>query len=276
MVILRTQQFFLSFLLLLSSVSFAQLSDATVDKLLTLTGLTTQVEQFPSLIKAGIDDAALQDDSVTDVQIQLMTNSIQDTIIPAEILAGMRTAIQASLVQSEADQLLAWYVTELGREITTVEEKASTVEAYQDMMSMSAQLLDNKDRVAIAHRYDELLGVTEMMDDLQESLGVAVYTAMMTQLAPDEPLDLEPLYASIAANKAETQEMTAQLVTVSLVYTYLDLPLSKLEKYESFLADSVTKKFNKIVISSMWDGLGTSASKWASALSKQLDERDAP
>lgn len=267
----RQSQFLLTLIVFfLSPISSAYVSDESIDKLLDLSGLTNQVGQFPGLIKTGVEQAKQQGSPITDGEYSVIVNSIDKSILASEIIEGIRTAVKSSIGEKELQQLLVWYESDLGKEITLAEENASTPQAYQQMMQSAQSLLQNTERVEFANRLDMLLGATDMTMDLQRSTGIAVYSAVMTVMQPDTPVNIDAFEAQMDAASEQTRAAIKQVVNISYVYSYQDIEVTKLKKYESFLNDGTTQKFNKTIMESMSKGLESSISNFANELANEL------
>jgi hypothetical protein len=249
-----------------SSLSYADVSDESINKLLDLSGLTMQVDQFPGLIKAGMEQVKQQGTPIPDAEYSLMVKSVDESILPSEILEEIRASLKKSIGEQEAKKLLAWYESDLGKEITRAEEKASKPEAYQEMMQSAQSLLENSERVKFADRLDVLLGATDMTMSIQEYSGIAVYSAIMTAMQPGKLVNIEPFKAQMDAASAQTRAAVKQMVTISFVFSYQNIETEHLRKYEYFLKDATTMKFNRSIMDSMNKGLESSVLKWADAL----------
>lgn len=251
-----------------SSVSYADVSDESINKLLVLSGLTVQFEQFPGLVKAGMAQAKQQGTPIPEAEYNSMVNSVDESFIPSEIIEQTRVNIKKTINEKEAEKLLAWYESDLGAEITRAEESASTPEAYQEMMHSAQSLLSNSEQVEFAHRLDSLLGATDMTMEIQKYSGIAVYSAIMTAMQPGLPIDMEPLKSQMDATSDQTRVAVQQMVTLSFVYAYRNIESEKLIKYENFLNNATTMKFNKVIMNSMNKGFESSVTKWADALAQ--------
>jgi hypothetical protein len=249
-----------------SSSSYAEVSDKSIDELLDLSGLTMQVNQFPDLIKAGVERAKYEGTPIPDDEYNLLLNSVDDSILSSEIIEGIRSSLKKSIDEKDVKNLFAWYKSELGREITQAEESATTPAAYQQMMQSARSLLANKERIAFANRLDTLLGATDMTMDIQEQSNIAIYSAIMTAMRPNIPLNLEPLKVQMDATREQMYAGIKQMVNISFVYTYQNIEKENLTKYESFLDEPSTMKFNKIIKKGLKRELKVSVSKWAETL----------
>ncbi|MFW5450357.1 MAG: DUF2059 domain-containing protein [Methylophagaceae bacterium] len=257
----------------ISSLSFAEISDKSLNKILDLSGLTAQIEQFPDLIKVGMETAKQQGNPISDAKYNAIKTSVNESVLPSEILEYIRQSLKKSISEQEAQQLLLWYESDLGKEITNAEEKASTAESYQHMMQSAESLLAKSQHVKFANRLDELLGTTDMAMTLQNHTSIAVYSAVVMAIQPDTPLNIEPFKAQIDAASSQTRAALEQIVVLSFVYSYQEIALDKLNKYETFLNKPAAMKFSSIAIASMNRGLETSLSKWAEALAVILTSK---
>ena len=264
-------RYIMALLLFMASVSYADVSDKSLDKLLSLSGLESQINQFPDLIKVGLNEAKQKDHTTSaDTAYKLMLKSAEESIVPSTIIDGMKASLKSSLNEEEVKKLLFWYESDLGKEITRAEENAATSEAYQQMIQSSPSLLQNTQRIELANRFDTLSGSTDMTMRLQKYCSIAIYSATMTAVQPNVPLNLAEYEAQLDTKDAQTRAEIKQSVILSFVYAHQNIEMAKLKKYESFLNDSTTIKFNKIIFDSMNKELESSILKWADSLAKLL------
>lgn len=262
----KYKQFLLIILFFTSSLSYADISDKSINKILDLSGLIMQVNQFPGLLKVGMEQAKQQGTPISDAEYNSMVMSVDESILPSDIIHKIRVSLKNSLSEAEAKQLLVWYESELGKEITTEEKNSSTPESYQLMMQSTSSLLENPERVAFAKRLDALIGATDMAMNIQEYSSIAIYSAIMTAIQPNSPPNLEPFKAQMDAESAQTRAALEQMVILSSVYSYQNIEIEKLNKYEAFLNEPATVKFNKVTTESMNMGIELSISKLADTL----------
>jgi len=259
----KTELLLVTFLTLFCSLSFASASDKSIDKLLDLSGLTKQVKEFPGLVKTGMEQARQQGAAIPEDLFSKMTKSVDKSILPSEILDGIRSSLKKTICEDEAKKLLKWFESDLGRKITVAEEDASTPKAYQQMMGNAQALLTDSKRVEIAKRLDKLLGATDMAMNIQKYSGLAVYSAIMTAVAPGQPLNIEAYKSQMLAMEPQMRTNIEQLVIISFIYSYKTIDDKSLNKYEVFLNNSTTVKFYNAVMESMNKGFETATSKWA-------------
>jgi len=256
-------------LLALAPLSRAAPSDADIDRILELSGITGQVRQFPELIKSGMKQAQLDGELISKSAFDTMLIRTDDTILPAEILAEVRAGLRESLGEDDIGELLDWYRSDLGREITALEEKAGSPEAFERMAEQAPALLADTERVEFARRVDELVGATDLTLSIQEYTGIAVFSAITLALRPDTAYqEIQQFREQMASLRPQFREPTERMVIVSFVYTYLPLDERKLARYEAFLTRPVTARFNSVVVAGLGRGLGKSIDKWSTALAQ--------
>ena len=256
-------------LLALAPLSRAAPSDADIDRILELSGITGQVRQFPELIKSGMKQAQLDGELISKSAFDTMLIRTDDTILPAEILAEVRAGLRESLGEDDIGELLDWYRSDLGREITALEEKAGSPEAFERMAEQAPALLADTERVEFARRVDDIVGATDLTLSIQEYTGIAVFSAITLALRPDTAYqEIQQFREQMASLRPQFREPTERMVIVSFVYTYLPLDERKLARYEAFLTRPVTARFNSVVVAGLGRGLGKSIDKWSTALAQ--------
>lgn len=245
------------------SLCVASPEENSLDRLLLLSGITKQVGQFPSVLKAGIMYGAQQANHVSDDDITMILDSVDGAILPSVVLDEIRESLEKSLNVEDVATLLAWYESDVARRITAAEESASTPEAYHEMMNTTQQLLANTERVQVANRLDKLVGATDMNVKMQEFMGVAVYSAIMIAMAPDQALSLDAYKLQMAAIAPQMRAGMEQLVTLSLVYSYQHIDDDSLARYEAFLNLPRTRNFNDSAVSGLNRGFEKIVASWA-------------
>lgn len=257
----------------LAPLSHAEISDNAVNKLLDLSGLSKQVDQFPDLLKGGLDQAKQQGTPFPEDAYLIALKSIDEKIRPEEIIERIKDSLKQSMTEKEGDILLKWYESDLGKEITKKEENASTAESFEEIMKIAPVLLERSEDVAFAKKLDALLGATDMNMAIQENTGIAVFSAIMTLMQPNESLDLKPFKAQMDAARPQTRAAIEQMITASMVYTYRDIDTDKLNKYETFLKEPTSKKFHTDTTENLAKGLELSMSKWIVEFALELKEK---
>ncbi|MBD3655059.1 MULTISPECIES: DUF2059 domain-containing protein [Marinobacter] len=253
-------------LLVVSTFSFGAASDASIDKLMDLSGLTKQVAQLPEVIRAGLQQAHQGGAPIAEEDFQAMMSSSREAFEPSRIMSGIRASLQASLSEEQVAELLTWYQSDLGREITRAEESGSTPEAYQQMIAEAPALLADQEKMAFSQTVNELFGGTDMAMDLQKHSSLAVYSALMTASQPGTAVNIGEIEKQVEAGLQQNRASIEQMVLISLAYSYRNLEQEKLAQYEAFLKQPAATEFNQAAMSSIDRELKNSITEWAGQL----------
>lgn len=254
------------------TLSFSAMAGTSVEKLLTVSGLYKQVDALPEGIKMGMNQAKQQGTPIPDGEFQAILQSIDTHIKPADIKAELTAKVSKAFNEKEIKTLLGWYESELGKEITAAEAKASTPEAYMAMQQQAQKLFADTKRVEFAQRYDALVGATDSLIDMQVSSGAAVYSAVTSAMNPDVPQDLSAFKSQVASQMAPMRANMEQMIIISLVYSHQNTSLEKLAKYETFLNTPAAMKYSKVSLSAFFDGFDKSIEKWAGGLASIMKQ----
>lgn len=239
--------------------------EKSIGTLLEVAGISQQVAQFPGLFKGSVQQNAQQGMIISPAQHQAILSSIDSSVLPSSILAGLSREIEAAISQDEVEGLIAWFQSPLGKKVAKAEQSAQSNEAYQQMLKHKKSLLANTQRLAFAERLDALLSAVEMTSKIQQNMQIAVNATVLLALAPEQPLDMDELLVELQSAGTQINPALEQMVLVSFVYSYQDLSDEELNSYEDFLNQSATKRFNRLVISAINTGLENAILKWLEA-----------
>lgn len=237
---------FIAFISLFCSLSIASTKEENLDRLLHSTGMNRQMVEFTESIKTRFMQDVEQDASVSESEVALMLDRVDKTILPSVILDEIRNSLEGQLSSDDIERLLEWYESDLGERFVEAENKVSTPEEYQQMMSSAQQLLANTDRVEVAARLDKLSNTTDTAIKIQEAGDVAFYTVIMKVLdgRPEQQLKVDEYKAMMAAMEPQTRERMQRIATLLYVYSLQEVDDDSLAKFEGFLSQSVTRRFN--------------------------------
>jgi hypothetical protein len=250
--------------------------DLAIATLMELSGISKQIDQFPALFKGSMQQSAQQGMVLSPAEYNAIIGSIDSNVLPSVILRGISATLKSELKQNEAQALIAWYQSELGKQISSAEENSQTEQAYQKMVKQKQRLLNNTERVAFAERFDVLLGASEMTSKIQQNVQVAVNSSILLALTPDRPLDTVELKKVLQGSDDKINPAVKQMVELSFVFSYQSLSTEELIKYERFLNQDSTKKFNKLTISGISSGLESAIISWleSTAIALSAIEQD--
>ncbi len=258
-----------------ANVNADKISEKSLDKILQGSGLAAQIEQFPELIKVGMEEARGQEGALPAFAYDLILASIDQTILASDILSGIRSSLRDEISQDEANELIKWYGSPLGKKISEAETKAANPEVYNEIAATEEQLLKDTQRLESAKRFDDLLNATAMNTDIQKHTSIAIFSAVMTAREPDKEVDVAPFSAYLDSVAEQTKETIYKDILLSFIYSYKDIPLDELTVYEKFLNKKPSKNFNRVIVESMSREIENSITKWATSLTSILKRKGA-
>lgn len=244
----------------------AEIGSDSLDRLMTLSGIKKQVAELPGMVRMGAEQARQKGARISNADFEKMLKAMESAFQPSEIVETISVEVRKSISESDAKKLLAWYESDLGRMITKAEENASTPGAYQEMMATAKSLLADEKRVDLAKKLDDLINATDMMVQLQEYTGIAVFTAISKALNPDQPVQIEAFKSQMLENEQLIRANIEQAVIISWVYSYKDLDIASIKKYLEFNESPNARHFNDSVKLGMKNALNMSIDKMATSL----------
>ena len=243
--------------------------DKSIDKLLNLSGTTKQVEQLPDLISSGFIEGFSEVTTVTEEDKILLTDAIAQSFNSSIFLNQIQLIVEKNISKNEMKTLLSWYESDLGKLITKAEIKASTDEAYKEIMQSINDLMKNTKRLEMAVRVEKLLNDSDKLVRLQKKIGLSVYLGIMQLLDPEAPSsDLEEFKAELANMEGMLQAGIKQMIYATFIYSYQGINDSDLGKYEKFLNTETYQSFNDATINGLENGFDVVISLFTTKLAK--------
>lgn len=253
---------------LLSTLGSVAWASAKVDSLLQLSGLPVQLEGLPTMVKLQVQ----QHPDLAGDNLKTIMLKADEQVLPSVVLAQVADELEKSLSEAQLDQLLAWYRSDLGRQIVAAEEHGASAEAYQAISSQAETLLADRKRVQTALHFDQLLGGTEKAMELHEYTAVAVAVALRSATNPGQPVDQAQVLADFETIKPQVRDNMEQNVALNFIYTYRDTDDATLARYEAFLKTPAAKAFNDATLRGIYTGLQQVVDAWAAELSAVFSE----
>lgn len=246
-----------------------EISDASLNKLLQLSGIQAMVSQFPGLLRMRMQQARERDrfthnqPSMSDDDYRELEDTMLTAFKPAGILAAIGKRVRRSVSEAEAEKMLAWYDSDLGKQIGRAEADSSTPAAMRDMMASAQRLLADKPRVLYAVKLDKLLHMTDMSMRFQVNAAVAMFVAFSTKKNTHRPANLKAFKKRLAAGMERQRHRIRRSVIISTVYTYRDIAMKDLERYRAFLQTPAALRLNEALASGMDAGMNAAIDRMA-------------
>ncbi|MFI5395345.1 MAG: DUF2059 domain-containing protein [Candidatus Binatia bacterium] len=213
--------------------------------LMAKSGLDKQLEQFPQLVVAGLEQAAKQRQDLSQARLSKLRRAVIAGFEPQDLRTETAHYLAEHLPAKDMSAVLQWLRSPLGEEITHLEEAASTPEAYAQMQSMAAELTKNPSRVKAIKRFDDMTHATDATVQMVIASQVAFTTALAAAAQPSTPPSISAITRTIEAHRSELSASLAQLTQVSLLYSYRTLGDAELDQYLAFADKDFARRYHQ-------------------------------
>lgn len=252
----------MAFLLSVGFFSFhinAVASNEDINELIKYSGIDRQFDGMPGIVEAVLNQA--QADAVKQGKNPIPENeffnlkqALMHAFKPAVIVKKIRKDLRKELTIDDVDDLMRWYKSDLGRKITSEEVKASSPDAYMDMMNNIESLTKDQDRINMAFDIEHQVDSVDMATTLQKKTLLGIYTALFSRNDPAS-FDVKLVQSMIDSQEKVIRSQLEQTVILSYVYSYRSISLDDQSRYVSFLKRTTSKKFMKTVNNGLMHGL---------------------
>jgi len=242
-------------------VSAEAVKDATLESLMVLSGINSQIQDIPVGVKAGVlasrGGVSSGKDTHFDKAVDQLFNADQ---IQAEVYREVAKAIS----EQDAQKLLTWYESNLGNRIARAEEYAATPQAMAEMQATVQVLMSDETRMPIARKLMETGDILDKGLQMQQSMMTAVQVAATKYLKPNDKVALDEISKMIEAQQPRVQQIIEQSILLNIAYTFRDFEIAELESYIETLKKEEMQKFNSGALNGMVIALEKAAKEMAS------------
>lgn len=209
-----------------------------ISRIMDLSGLDVQIPQIADTLN---NQSASMMSTLPDILAKEMSNLISVSFDGASMLEIVKNEVARSVSENEAKEILEWYATDLGIEITKLEETEEDVEDEKLKIEQKDELLGDVVRVGLMEELDKATRSSESAVELQISL----LEAMIKMRGRD--IEDSQVQSYIKKTRKEIEEKIRAYMLLSGLYTYRDLTEEEVGKYIDFLSKSTTQSFIEAV-----------------------------
>lgn len=221
------------------------ISQSALDQLMELSGLDDQIGSISQELSAGVQQRYAMGELTQEEAVDL-ADTFQQAFATPPMLASIRSAIQQKMSEREAQLLLSWYRSDIGRAITTAEIAGTT---EQDVISKiePTKLLSQSSRVALATEMEAELQMVDNQIDMSKKVALALAAALSMRSNQFSNTDLKQVKMVLDMQMAQMRPQIETMVILSNIYFYRNLPEQDLKRYIDFLGQPASKALNASV-----------------------------
>lgn len=238
---------------------------ANVDQLLQKSGLLTQIEAVPTMMKAGFAQAANNPNMSTDV-LEKVIELADKHVNVAAFKKTLAVALTKQMSDKEIQQVMQWYQSDLGKKIVAADAQATDPNFIAQTQQQAQTLMQDTKRIEFAGRIDSLLGLTDRMVDMQTNVTIAMYGVMGAMSG--QAMETEMLRSQVSAQMASQRSRVETMIAVMTVATYKDFSEQQLNQYEQFVNSDAGRQFNQLVFNHLLTWIEQSSTAWIESVVK--------
>ncbi len=238
-------------LLLAAGAARAQISEAAAEKLMRASGAWAQMGTLVPQLRGGLAQGAASPDPALGEETRKRLRAASETAFDPERLRAVARRSLAETVRAKLlPELMAWYESEPGREVTRVEEASSAAaEPGPKRIEAGVALLKQAtpERRRLLARMVEVTRSAQLGTDMVFTMALAVRTALTRIDRSAARGDEAQMRADFDAHRGEMLRMMEAMSMANGAGTYQGLPDAVLSAYIDFMAGAAGEHFNDVM-----------------------------
>lgn len=259
-----------------SGAPWAQTDSATAESLLRKSGLWEQLSTISPQIESGMM-AALSQAGVkpSTAEVERIARAVKETHADHRLRATVVRVVTENLKWQLVADLQQWYDSPVGRQITKLEEAASTEGGDpKEVMRQGAEVLGQTSPQR-RKLLEELLVEMRAAEALTQ---ITINTTMAAQrgaasVLPDSPaMSAAEVKAALEAQRPQLLKVFSALVLAGFARSYQPLTTDQLNAYVSFAKSDAGSHFNTVCIEALDAALSEAATELGRRLPSTRDQ----
>ncbi len=231
-----------------------------------LSGMEQQIRSVPDHVTRGLDTSEAP---LPPEVREALRGAIREAYAPQRLETRILAGMERTLERDVALSVLEWLRSALGREITRLEESASTPEESAGVEAFALGLQTDppsRTRLGLVRRLEAAVGATELGLDIVLLTALGVTVSVESQLPEEMRSDPDELRRQIDLQRLQLEPSFRQSVLIQMLYVYRELSDGKLEHYVQFAESVSGRRYHAATGEAFRDALVRSAGDLAVAL----------
>lgn len=250
------------------------INENQLDKLLIASGLASDLDSMPEMFASTLHEAKAQNININDQQVEALTTLINKIISPSFFKSHIKRELVTDLTQNDLVNLLTWYESDVGREITLAEELASSDEAYIEMANNTQTIMENTALVSRAKQIDIAMNASQQLYAITKNIGITMYAATSKINKPSVTVNITDFSAVLESQKTAVLQSIEDQITLFISYSLQKVDDVKIQQYIAFLNSSSGKKFVNGSISGLNTAFAQSMQTFVEAVNLLFEEEE--
>ena len=250
------------------SFVFAATEDQ-VDSFFEVSGYNKQIEQFPALIKKGMDMAYQRKKDIPE-DLKIKMESLAAEHFKADLIKiSVKKQILKKVSDEDMKTVLDFYGTDTAKYFTELEVRGSDPAIMEKIKTFDPESVDKTLRDEIDKIY---YGLNMLEDTLetQKIVMIAMFQVVNATLPKENQKTLDEINEVFKKTIQSNKQLYEKLIKTNLYLVYESAPLEKLKIYTGYLNSSVVKNFYRQFMIGKQEAIKIAATNFGSSLVKEF------
>lgn len=242
--------FALILLVISSSLLQAETNEVLANKIVSRSGLSEMISQFPVLLKEGVKQGAEQAGGNSQKMVNQISQIIDQAFGVDASIDIIRNDLSEQMTTAELQRVLEWLDSPLGKKITAMEVAAMSPDAYHELQSELLALQKKyrgSEREKLFQQFDKSTNATEASLETAIAVQLTLASAMSASSNNPQMPSYEYLKKSIEDSRFMMRGVIGQQVFSNYLYTYQALTDEELKSYIDFTSSPAGHRYSLVI-----------------------------
>lgn len=228
-------------------------STPSVEELMHKSGLWLQLAQIEPMVQLSIMQELTKAGAREESETWPLRQAIASAYAANRIRAEVKKQLAASLSQGDVNNALTWLSTDLGRRLTSLEEKSGEVTEYlqrQENASLFLKSLSPK-RVELIRRFTKAIRAGEASASIVINTTVGMTHGVSLVSAHSGTFDVSEIKRKLDSQKAQLIDMYERQSITQFAVIYQSVSDRDLKKYISFAESPAGRRYHAATIQAL-------------------------
>ncbi|MFK5976213.1 MAG: hypothetical protein QM493_06870 [Sulfurovum sp.] len=207
--------------------------DSAIAKIMKLSGIDAKIPTLSQELITSFDPYIQQ---YSKAKAMKMTISVLEAFDKDTMIKTIRNEISQNISLEETLPIMRWYQSDIGREITKIEKKATNDQNVDALFAKKERLLKSKERVYLCIEIEKQAHIIDTLVNTQIEI-------MKSSLKVSQPkLDDKTVDSYFTTMRTTVKSAIEEPTILSLLKAYENIDVEKMKKYIAFLSRPTTQK----------------------------------
>ncbi len=248
-----------------------------IPELMERSGLNEQIELLPEAMAQGLAQGGVGSEiELTPEDVAKLQRAVRRSYSPGVMKAVVTAHLRKHLDTSDAESVLGWFNSPLGRKITALEIESSKPEAQAELEKFAANFAQHnipKEKVALIRKLESALNAIDSATDIALNMAKVGAAAALAASSRDDLSSLPHVMSQVEKARPAIRDQLKQLILVSMLHTYHTLTLEEINQYLEYAQTESGSAFNRVGLEGLKKAFNDAGFYFGKSLAEVLDKR---